>query len=702
TFGTYDRWLKWKGKKGDKGHKEVKFTLGNKERYQLHFGIYKRGAIVIDNIKIEKIETPLTNSSLWKGLPISVKKKGRDSVFVDPEKVLIGNQFGLYSLEKFKKEIRYFKKYNLGNYVSVGGITQKRIDEQRLMEICQLLKNENLYFMINIGHYPERRSEKEAEIIKKIQKKFGEYFKGVFVVEVGGNQIVRKAYAKHPEKDGVGIADEYIESLRKQFVNFWHKHGIPAIIHDNVLLITYAPLTGCDMPFVEQIYCMTAQVYTAFTRGMAKVYNIPWAADLSIWDGDIEPMQNPEENYLALLSTYFAGARLIQNEHSPWKDSNAEKLELRPWGKALQKFYKIVRKYKEVRGKPLVKIGIVRGYGDGWCDWGGSIWGFRHAEEIEHDWDYLNVFFPGYGSVEGMKKAVVGTPYGQVDVILSNVPEESLNSYDILIFLGPNWMNKPTYEKLKRYVKNGGVLLMHAGQLKDRNNKFFNNGDFSDLFGVKLRDKIIQPHQVYKEKYKLRWYNITQSFCRFTDSTEFNFPARSPDDWWYNMKTTVFKHGYMSKGQIKLYESSLSSADKTKIIAEATGAEVTPNLRKEVYPLVFMTKLGKGKAILVNAPCYANLPARFVEDLLRSIAGSATYPVSFSPRVDYLEWTILENGKVDYLILINMGQKKEALTEVTVDEKFKKISDLTREEEVKSPFLVKLKPLELRIFKIER
>lgn len=672
-------------------------NIRNKGRKLLFFGM-------IASVFFIKMEASLANSDLWLGLPSSVRKEGEEAVFVDPERVLIGNAIPSYcNKNRFKKWIDAFQKYNLGNFVLLGVCNPI---PKCGVELAQILKDKGLYFLVSTGQNPDI-GEKVLETVKEIKKRCGDYFLGVYLHEAGApGKLIGKhpwpALIKHPGYDGVGKADEFVNSLKTRFVDFWHKNGIPAIIQDNVLLITYIPLTGCDIPFVEQIYCMTAQVYTAFTRGMAKVYNVPWGADLSIWNGDIEPMQNPEENYLALLSTYFAGARIIINEHHPWKDPFADKLELRPWGEALQKFYKMVRRYNEVRGKPLVKIGIIRGYGDGWQDWGGCIWGNRFANSLEHDWDYLNVFFPGYGSVEGMKNAVVGTPYGQVDVILSNSPREAYSSYEALIFLGPNWMNKPTYEKLKEYVAKGGILLMHAGQLKDRTGKFYNNGDFTDLFGVKLNNKIIQPHEIYKEKYldKKRRIKTTQSFCRFIKATEFGFPARGVDDWWYNMKSSLYKYGYKCKGQIKLYECSFSEG--AEIIAEATGAQISPRFRKEVYPLAFMKKIGQGKAILVNAPCYSDLPSRFVNDLISSVAGAISYPVVFNPRIDYLEWAILENKNTDYLVIINMSQKKSAFTQVTIEDNFKRIIDLSTGEKIGKSFSIKIEPLEFKIFKMEK
>jgi len=63
---------------------------------------------------------------------------------------------------------------------------------------------------------------------------------------------------------------------------------------------------------------------------------------------------------------------------------------------------------------------------------------------------------------------------------------------------------------------------MHAGHLKNRKGEFFNKGDFSKLFGVKLRNKIIEPAKIYTKTHKFKHTGKAQSFCKFRSSLNYN------------------------------------------------------------------------------------------------------------------------------------------------------------------------------------
>jgi hypothetical protein len=58
-----------------------------------------------------------------------------------------------------------------------------------------------------------------------------------------------------------------------------------------------------------------------------------------------------------------------------------------------------------------------------------------------------------------------GTPYGAIDMLPIEAPQEVLNSYQTLIFLGWNTYDETEFEHLLKYVKQGGVVVMTKAHL---------------------------------------------------------------------------------------------------------------------------------------------------------------------------------------------------------------------------------------------
>jgi len=166
------------------------------------------------------------------------------------------------------------------------------------------------------------------------------------------------------------------------------------------------------------------------------------------------------------------------------------------------------------------------------------------------------------------------------------------------------------------------------------------------------------------------------------------------------MLTTRYRRGYYVRGQIRIFEV-LSRDKNTEVIAEVTAAEMNPQLRDKSYPLIFMKKNGKGVAFLVNVPFFDILPKQFVFDLITSICNKIEYPVLFSPKLKEMEWVILENENVDYLVMINMNVKEKIVTRLRVNKSYKQIKDiLTGEVLLNKDILVEIEPMKLKIYEM--
>ena len=136
-----------------------------------------------------------------------------------------------------------------------------------------------------------------------------------------------------------------------------------------------------------------------------------------------------------------------------------------------------------------------------------QVWGSKGG--LEDKWRYadpergvllLDVLMPWRRDGQNIRHWFTGTPCGAFDITpIWAVPDAVLGEYKFLAFTGWNTMTPGIYAKLKTYVTNGGTLFMGLPQLSCHEDREFllsmkdlnliNNGDFSDLFGVRIRGR---------------------------------------------------------------------------------------------------------------------------------------------------------------------------------------------------------------------
>lgn len=170
------------------------------------------------------------------------------------------------------------------------------------------------------------------------------------------------------------------------------------------------------------------------------------------------------------------------------------------------------------RGELTVRQAVLMGryacdVADGLCDPDGSpvrVWRNFGGEsddwapgEPEYGFCCLDKLFPGVWlhsleqSPEAVRRWYSGSPFGETELISIDAPLEALQTYGLLLVLGWNTMDDAQYDKLKRYVTNGGRLLMAVPHATRNEGRTFlseglepmhlvRDGDFSDLFGVRV------------------------------------------------------------------------------------------------------------------------------------------------------------------------------------------------------------------------
>lgn len=224
--------------------------------------------------------------------------------------------------------------------------------------------------------------------------------------------------------------------------------------------------------------------------------------------------------YVGFLQEYIFGTSLIVLESGAqgtqaWKytdrypDKKGERASegydghvARSYRDVVKKFYDWVKANPRDKGTPETKIAIALGNLDAYLGLNGgfNVWSQHDNAATNALWKYgppegtqallQDLFFPRSSKViEPYGNAwLAGTPFGQVDVM--NVDDEStladLKRYDLLVFGGWNTMMPLQKDVLRRYVENGGVLLMSVPQWTtrlDRDSMNYTAADLIQPFG---------------------------------------------------------------------------------------------------------------------------------------------------------------------------------------------------------------------------
>jgi hypothetical protein len=136
-------------------------------------------------------------------------------------------------------------------------------------------------------------------------------------------------------------------------------------------------------------------------------------------------------------------------------------------------------------------------------------WGHRQPEKGMHLLEIVapNIYLPPLNqNPYKTRKVFASNPYGEWDFLPIEAPQDAYAQYKILFMLGWNTMAQNSegvddalandYERLKKYVEQGGVIVLSVPQLSQRVDRklfkdwdhaqLYNDGDVRDLFGVRI------------------------------------------------------------------------------------------------------------------------------------------------------------------------------------------------------------------------
>ena len=314
------------------------------------------------------------------------------------------------------------------------------------------------------------------------------------------------------------------------------------------------------------------------------------------------------------------------------------------FSKVFKKVYKLTptqsftRRENRPDGFPQVSTGFVQGYLDGWCGtpdqgvvWGQEDWKPGNSEK---SWELLDVVFPNYSGFEPpIRGWFGGTPYGQVDLVPEEAKLEVLKTYKLLIFLGWNTMRAETYKRLLAYVNSSGCLFMSLAHTFTNKKYFepggevlFNKGDFSELFGVRVKAITPEPSSaVTRMKHPLEAISVTRG-------TRYNFQEGKQ---------------YFVRRSSREIRAGIKDA---QVIAKGNTGQ--PVLTRKSFQ-------GGGEAFLLLAPDYPVIYKDFVKDILPRIIAYHRIDVRLKGSSD-INFAVYREGQEEKIYLLNTELEKPA------------------------------------------
>jgi hypothetical protein len=463
------------------------------------------------------------------------------------------------------------------------------------------------------GHDMTRREDfYSKEELEEIVKAGGKYYIGrMSSGEVGGilywmREYVfnRKcnSYENLPAVETVDQAKaEFLDVIRKRYAfERTELGGGPIVSVESSALIKYVLEGGADTPVIEMIVSDPSFVLAAF-RGACRAYGKEtFGAHVAMgWYGGIsldEMWQKRWKN--SLYVNFIFGADAVYPEtghltyHHMGKNVILDSPEMLESRRILREFNQFAQIHSRPAGGPKAKLGLVYGNLDGYHGPGfmnRSVWSQEGAKwefgPAEFGWECINTL---ERRAEWNDQTMVGStdysgnpPYGVYDIMPIEASQEILNSYSGLAFVGWNTMTDEIYGKLKTYVEQGGHLFMSVPHLSTETDRakdlnLYKDGDFSDLFGVKIKGRGIS--------------HIAGAKC-FADSS---IPS-------YRMPHWILGTDPLFTGHLELADTEVCGAR----VLSGYSVDFQDTIEElSAHPIITEFNLGKGTALLLNSWTY--------------------------------------------------------------------------------------------------
>jgi len=263
-------------------------------------------------------------------------------------------------------------------------------------------------------------------------------------------------------------AQYFVENLR-------YSKGVSSRHTGPSTMFRYFYQAGYEWCGAEQMYG-PEDVIMSSLRGASRAYSKPVYGSLHAMQWNNGPYTLPEHplvHYMSMAVGYMHGSSHINTEDALWTDerlndryTEAGRAHLESQNKILDFIQTHTR-----RGELLTRIGVIQGRNDSWLSfqrgqaWSqdGVKWAFGDAAL---SFDLLKIFYPNNDMAFCDKEHMfTNTPYGPIDIFPIEAPQDQMDSYDLIIFLGWNTYNREDFRRLSEYVHKGGTLILTSAHI---------------------------------------------------------------------------------------------------------------------------------------------------------------------------------------------------------------------------------------------
>jgi len=248
---------------------------------------------------------------------------------------------------------------------------------------------------------------------------------------------------------------------------------------------------GADIVIGKNIGRQSINFVVANTRGAGRAYGKEYGFDFDCWFMRFVWAYSPREVSHGLKVYFCAGGKYFNNETPAppkawgWWLRNELSSTVTKMHATWLDFVRWARAHPR-RGEQVVKIAFMRslgrrGYHNDWAR-------ERSYGEPNPDYILFRLVFPHFDRCTSTRLCT-GTPFGPVDIIPWDTPLSYLRTYGLVVYLGSEGfcMDEEQYLNLREYVRQGGVLVLPLGQMREEKGKFFRGGDFADFLGVRAK-----------------------------------------------------------------------------------------------------------------------------------------------------------------------------------------------------------------------
>ena len=538
------------------------------------------------------------------------------------------------------------------------------IPEEYILKWAKYLSENEIYFFVGNtvqAPPPDRKCQLSKETVKKIKDIAGKFFLGDSVREPGTTYSAKSPgyFTTDTHKGDPAIINPNLPDMEKAhenyistltaFANTDREFGMPNVLTvEATTLIKYALEAGIDVPILE-VMCANPDDMLPSVRGAVRAYGKDFFATLIAheWYGGFKHSDTLKRKRLDLATKfiYMAGSNVIMLEsgdeaigsYGEKHDADSEVCE--DYRRVFRNIGSFIENDERPKGGPKTKLAFVFGNHDAWpgfCQ--SSVWNQWNREEWGHSdaefsWRILRELNKKrtWGDVHNYGENDLSScpAYGTYDILPIEAPLSVLNRYEYLIFLGWNTMTDGNMEKLIKYAKDGGKILLSGAHLN---------------YSAKRRGEFIPPSE-----------NLLRELCGIsykgsTSKTNYGikFREKSAEEKHLYPSTAnfvcdpVYSAGYVEYMDVELDVAEMLAKTADCFSDRGTGEHVA----------IVENRVGKGMVTFVASVNYPGNPALYpmYTDLVREMVSSSARNCEIKVIAsDKLRYTVYEGNKI-YLL----------------------------------------------------